>query len=371
LSELTQISTGIEELGDEEYVLATVVAISGSTYRLPGAKQLLSLTRGSVGTVSGGCLDADLVRVAEEVIATGEARFISYDLTADDDEIWGFGLGCNGVTELLVEPPDSAGALINALVKARDDERTMAVVTLLHGDAVGRRVLVDVSGSVEGTLGDEDADRAAQQAAMAAMDEGRHATAEVPLGRAFVEVQIPPPRLLICGAGHDAIPLVRIGSQLGWRVVVVDDRPAYLTAERFPEAGELIRTKPSELADHVSLDRRTDCVVMTHNYLRDVDYVGVLLNSRVRYLGLLGPHARTIRILDDLAERGIEGSRETLARVYAPAGLDIGAEGPEQIAWAILAEILAVTQGRTGGPLRDRKGPIHEGLADGGSPMPA
>jgi xanthine dehydrogenase accessory factor len=165
---------------------------------------------------------------------------------------------------------------------------------------------------------------------------------------------------LVCGAGHDAIPLVRYGTDLGWRVTVVDDRSGYLTEARFPDAAALVLGHAEKLNDLVELDERTDAVVMSHNYTRDVEYLRALISSPVRYIGMLGPRSRTDRILDEIHDTVPPAG--ALMKVFAPAGLDIGAEGPEQIAWAILAEAQAVASGREGGSLRERKGGIHQGL---------
>jgi xanthine dehydrogenase accessory factor len=178
--------------------------------------------------------------------------------------------------------------------------------------------------------------------------------------RAFVEVLDPPLRLVICGAGHDAIPLVRAASVLGWNVVVVDDRPALLTPERFPEARSLVAVDdPALAAKAAGVDDRTFAVVMTHNFLKDEEYLRSLLAAPAPYVGILGPGARTERLLRELRDEGVDvdGARE---RIHGPAGLDLGGEGPEEIAQAIVAEIVAVKRRRRGGFLRDRPGPIHD-----------
>ena len=178
--------------------------------------------------------------------------------------------------------------------------------------------------------------------------------------RAFVEVLDPPLRLLVCGAGHDAIPLVRAASVLGWNVTVADDRPAFLEHERFPEANAFV--EPDDLADTAKaagVDERTYVVVMSHNFLRDKEYVRSMLDSPAPYLAMLGPAARTERLLMELRDEGAEIGDED-RRIHGPAGLDLGGEGPEEIAQAILAEIVAVKRQRSGGFLRDRPGPIHD-----------
>ncbi|HEY8179666.1 MAG TPA: XdhC family protein, partial [Candidatus Limnocylindria bacterium] len=164
---------------------------------------------------------------------------------------------------------------------------------------------------------------------------------------------LPPMRLIVCGAGHDAIPLVRQAAELGWHVTVADVRRALLTADRFPEAGDFCDADPDAAAAAMQPDARAAVVLMSHNYLRDIAYLGSFLGAETAYLGVLGPRGRTEQMLGEL------GQPDAIWRLHAPAGLDIGAEGPEEVARAIVAEILAVTRGRHGGPLRDRQGSIH------------
>ncbi|MDQ7850241.1 MAG: XdhC family protein, partial [Armatimonadota bacterium] len=168
----------------------------------------------------------------------------------------------------------------------------------------------------------------------------------------------------VVGAGHDAIPLVAQGVALGWRVLVVDRREAYLTSQRFPGA-TFLHAPFAQAGAEVPLDERTAVVVMTHNYLHDRDFLRTLLarpGPSPFYLGVLGPRARTQRMLRELAAEGIVPSPELAARLYAPIGLDVGSESPEEIALAVVAEIMAVERARRAGFLRDRPGPIHAPL---------
>jgi xanthine dehydrogenase accessory factor len=147
---------------------------------------------------------------------------------------------------------------------------------------------------------------------------------------------------------------------LGWRVIVVDDRRGMLSAERFPGAAELVVCEPADVAGAAVVDERSHVVVMSHNFLRDRAYLASLLGSKAAYVGMLGPRARLERLLDELAKEGVEPTEEQLRRVHGPAGLDIGAEGPEEIAVAIVAEIMAVRRRKEAGFLKRRTGSIHE-----------
>jgi xanthine dehydrogenase accessory factor len=249
---------------------------------------------------------------------------------------------------------------------ALDEERPISVVTVLEssiaGVAPGARIVARPDGTTERSLGEPLVDDAALEAAQELLAARRSEVRTLPGGvRVFVEVLEPPLRLVICGAGHDAIPLVKAASVLGWSPTVVDDRPAFLTAERYPEAAGFVPVgRPEDTATAAPLDDHTFAVVMTHNFLRDKAYLRSLLFSPVPYIGMLGPAARTQRLLMELADEGVEIADRDRARIHGPAGLDLGSEGPEEIAGAIVAEIVAVRRGRTGGFLRDRSGPIHD-----------
>jgi xanthine/CO dehydrogenase XdhC/CoxF family maturation factor len=367
VSELQEVLRAIQEGAErgDEMALATVVAIRGSTYRREGARLLVPADGVPVGTISGGCLEGEVCDIASQVMAERRPRLLHFDLTADDEAVWGWGLGCNGVIDVFVEPADRAVQMAGAIRRAIDDERELVAVTVIRApeatELPGARILVEPDGSTEGSLGAVDLDARAADAAFEALNAGSSRTVDLaPDVEAFVEVLLPPVRLLVCGAGHDAIPLVRFAAGLGWRVDVADDRAAFLTHDRFPEARSFIQTEPNEVRERASVDGRTFAVVMTHNFMRDKDYLWSLLGSPAAYIGMLGPNERFVKLLDELRRDGLEPDPDDLRAVHSPAGLDVGAEGPEEIAWAVTAEILAVRSGRGGGFLRDRPGPIHD-----------
>jgi xanthine dehydrogenase accessory factor len=332
VSELSQILDAAEAMAarGEPMALATVIATRGSTYRRAGARLLIPAEGELIGNISGGCLEGDVARIGREVIASGEARTLEFDMTADDDAVWGYGLGCNGAIELFVEP---TGGALESVAALRSGQGSCLVIPLTGQDA-GLHLLE------------------ADGAAAAALRDGSPRVEEVDGERVYYEPLLLPMRLLICGAGHDAIPLVRQAVGLGWRVVVIDVRHALLTPERFPGA-DFGSPDPEGAAEALVPDERTAVILMSHNYLRDIAYLRSFLGSPLAYLGVLGPRGRTEQMLAEI------GEPEANDRLHAPAGLDIGAEGAEEVAHAIIAEILAVTRGRVGGPLRDRGGPIH------------
>jgi xanthine dehydrogenase accessory factor len=369
-SEIADVLEAIETLSErgEKMALATVVGVRGSTYRRPGARLLVRAGGELIGNISGGCIDGDVQELAKEILGGGKARLVDFDLTADDEAVWGWGLGCNGAMELFVEPAEKAFEVAGDLRRALEEEREVSVVTVIESsvDGVerGSRLVVHPDGRREKTLGNAKADDVATAAAVVALKKAQSIKQDLEAAggviTAFVEVLEPSSRLLICGAGLDAIPVVRFAAGLGWRPVVIDDRDRFLTKDRFPEAEAFIPlSKPVEAAARARPDRRTFVVVMSHNYLRDKDYLRSFLGTDVAYIGSLGPRKRLDAVLTDLAKEGVEPSEQDLEKIYAPAGLDVGAEGPEEVAWSIMGEVLAVRAGRRAGFLRDRKGHIH------------
>ena len=367
MKELIEILDAIDRFAAarEPMALATIVGVRGSTYRRQGARLLLTRSQQMVGNISGGCLEGDVMVVADEVMTSGQARLVTYDLTADDDVVWGLGLGCNGAVDIFVEPVDPSAEIFTLYRKAIAEERALAAVTVLSG--AGRRLAVWADGARIGTLGDATMDDRAARAGTAAIQEGASRIFSLPGSagavQAFVEVLRPPIRLVVCGAGHDAVPVVQLAAQMGWRVVVVDSRERFLTRDRFPGARQFIKADPTSAPDRVPMDDRTYVVIMTHNYLHDRDLLRGFLRTGAGYLGMLGPRIRTEKILDELRRDGVTMSDRDRGRIFGPLGLDIGGETPEEIALAIVGEIQAVESGRRGGFLRERKGPIHDGTS--------
>lgn len=345
--------------------LATVVAVRGSSYRRPGARMLLTGDGWVAGGVSGGCLESDVAQRARAVLESGRAEVVTYDTTEDGDVVFGVGLGCRGVIQILIEPlsgdrPDMA--FLMSLVRRREPG-VCATVFRCEGDSatrLGDRLLLSQSGEVcDGLAGAVAAlVRPDTQGVLAS---GKSVVRDYALAQGsvavFLEALAPPQALVIFGAGHDAPPLVRMARELGWHVTVADARPAYASAERFPSADAVLTCPPEEAADRLPLDAQTAVVLMTHNYLQDRTLLEQWLPAPVRYLGVLGPKRRTERLLNDLPPALV--TPEVFARLHSPVGLDLGADTPELIALSILAGIQAVAAGRPGGFLRDRPGPIY------------
>ena len=368
--------------------LVTVVQTSGSTYRRPGARMLV-LEDGKlagIGLISGGCLEDDARDRALETMAAGKPALIRYDTTADGDILFGTGVGCQGVVHVLIEPlpaGEKGGADGNALdhISAAFAQRmTFALATVVSvGEAVqdaAAPIVGDYLFLPDGTrmasvtsLPDSELTRAITRDTRLALARMRpcfhtYPGAEGRSAGVFIDIISPPRALLICGAGEDAVPLMRLARELGWRVRVVDPRSAYARRERFPQADEVIVCPSGAFAGRIPIEAGEAAVVMTHNFNHDLAILRALLGSAAGYIGVLGPARRTERLLSGVAA-GANGEsasllgKKSLQRVYGPAGLDIGAEAPEQIALSIIAEIEAVKARRKGGALKRRRGPLH------------
>lgn len=311
-------------------VLATLVAVEGSSYRRPGARLLLASGGEKFGSISGGCLEEDVIMRAGEVVKSGQAELAVYDTTSENDVIWGVGLGCHGIVRVLIEPvgprPAWALALAENLERARPSR---LAVTWRSSDPakLGTRLAADREIADDGI---------------------------------FLDMVAPPIRLVIFGAGDDAQPLARLAGDFGWRVTLADPRPAFAVPERFPAAEKVIRAPEAQLVSRADPGPDDVVVVMTHHYMHDLPVVRDLLERPLAYLGMLGPKKRTERILDDLAASGVPVTAAFRARLHAPVGLDLGGDAPEAVALSIVAEIQACLAGRDGRPLRERARPIHE-----------
>jgi xanthine/CO dehydrogenase XdhC/CoxF family maturation factor len=358
MRELWEILAHITEITEEgrKAALATVIATSGSTYRRPGARMLITPEE-AVGAVSAGCLEDEIRAVGLRVIRTGNPERLRFDTTEEMDKIAGTGLGCRGTIDVFVEPlsPERAHPYL-ALCKALEEDR---VCTLGIEIPAGRRILLLNSEPAFDEL--RDPPLRERIASVREQLSPRRPTALLPLEdrEIYVERIEPPLKLIVFGAGYDAQPLVRLAKELGFRVTVMDPRPQYLTEERFPEADRLVLAHPSEAPTRVPVDERTFLVILTHNYLYDLELLKWALRTEAPYVGQIGPRARTEELLADIErERGLL-LEEARGKLYGPVGLDVGAESPEEIALSILSEILAVRSGRAGGFLRERQGPIH------------
>ena len=337
-------------------VLATVVGTRGSSYRSPGARMLILPDSSRIGAVSGGCLEGELCRRAHWWTSESPAVLKTFDTSTQEDNE-GFGLGCGGGIDLLLERVDTgvATATHPLLAQERVNESR---------EAESLAVVLEATATSRLRVGERLALGNAQQypeigaLLRRCVEIGYSFTAELREGafagcRVFFESLAPPVQMLVCGAGTDAQPVVAQAAALGWSVVVLDQRADFARAARFPDAAHVIVAKDAAAFDSLRLDARTAAIVMSHSFAQDTFFLESLLAQPLGYLGILGSRWRT---LDLLARLG----RDTMSPdLHAPAGLDIGAETPEQIALSIVSEVQATFAGRPGGALRERDGSIH------------
>ena len=275
----------------EPLVLVTVYDTVGSTYSKAGAQMLVAQDGVFRGMLSGGCLEGDLAIRARQVLDTGAPQTVTYDLGADDDELFGIGVGCDGVMRMLLQP----------LLPKDDYKPFAAIADILRGHQPGEITIPVNAGSVDSIA---------------------------------IRVE-PPPSVLVLGAGLDAEPVVSIAADLGWRCTVYDHRPAYIDNGDFAAAEQTVCAPAERLSEHVDLAKFTSAIVMSHHLVSDRHYLLQLANTDIAYVGLLGPRKRRERLLDEIG-----GAAEKLElRLHGPAGLPIGGRGPGPIALSIIAEM--------------------------------
>jgi xanthine dehydrogenase accessory factor len=324
-----------------ECVLATVVATAGSTYRKPGARMLIMADGSYLGLLSGGCLEADLKLHAQAVLNSGVPRAVEYEMRGPDDILFGIGAGCEGAMRVLLERAGAGSPAAAALEAAGRSTR-----------AGCSTALVSLHESADLPLGTYDAapplPSALIQAAVQSVRDGTSRGMEWEnngrRARAFVQYLAPPPHLLICGASPDAQPVAGAARALGWRVTIVDHRPAYAVATDFPGA-LVVLCDPGSLRERVAVEQCHAAVVMSHHLHSDASYLRELAQAGVpAYVGLLGPEARRVRLAQELGP----AAEQLKTRLRGPVGIDIGAVTPESIALAIVTQIHAWLAGRGG-----------------------
>ena len=368
------------EADGADYVLATVVAVEGSSYRRPGALMLLTADGRRAGTVSGGCLEAQVASRAWWLTAKGPT--VERYSTAEDDGERPYGSGCGGVVSLLLERPATARPFLVALEQAFEQRIPFGVAAVLDGPQIGRRAFAGIDRAAQGSFGNDAACAAIGNDPMQSFAERaleRRACFEEQIANEGIEARVwsdyrpGRPGLWIFGAGDDAQPLQRLAGELGWFVSVADGRSHLATRERFPAADEVrvlqireLPSEPSERGTALGNPRQEDAaVVMTHSFEQDSRILAGLLgfDAPPAYIGVLGPQRRTRELLAEAAQllalpsSAIPAQMEQwFARLHAPIGLDLGANSPETIALSVLAEIQKFRTAATALPLRQVRG---------------
>ena len=350
--------------------LATVVNANGSTYRRPGARMLVTGSGQTVGMISGGCLEHDVMEHAKQVMQSGKPRLITYDTTADEAIVWGLGLGCNGIVQILIEPLAVACAFnpLTLLAECFEWQQHAVLATVFTVEGVvnlksGERLLYHPHGTVSHNIDDPNFVLALLPNVQAVFATQRYTVKSYAwsMGRVSVLLEwlAPPPSIVIFGAGQDAVPVAQLAKTLGWQVTIVDCRSSALTQTRFPMADQVLLTRRDTVHEQIQITTTTIAVVMTHHYLDDAALLNLLLSSPAQYIGILGPKHRTERLLRTLQQEDAIKINQAWERLHAPTGLDLGAETPEAIALSIVAEIQAVLTQHPGGFLKHRQGAIH------------
>jgi xanthine/CO dehydrogenase XdhC/CoxF family maturation factor len=329
---------------------------------------LIDSNGNSLGTISGGCLEADVLERARKVLKTGVPQLVTYDTRNDENSVFGLQMGCNGVIRVLLETGRD-NLFLNFIENCFTERRSAVAATLISAPdnfslPLGKRYFfggkdfnqndfsaADFSGEIES---------AAQQ-----VFESKRSRCETFHTRSgevefFIELIAPPVSLFVFGAGFDARPVTDFAKNLGWRVSVIDHRAAFAARQRFPAADEVLLLPSEDLRENLTLDENSAAVIMTHNYTRDREILNFLLDSKAAYIGALGPKKRTEKLLEELKADGVKFSDEQLKKLFAPVGLDIGANTPEAIALSIVAEIHSSLNNREGGFLRRRQSSIYE-----------
>ncbi|QKK01443.1 MAG: XdhC family protein [Pseudomonadota bacterium] len=334
----------------DQIVLASVVETRGSTYRKPGAMMLIESSGLTHGLLSGGCLEGDLAEHATSVLATGQPSLITYDMLSGEEPPWGLGLGCQGLVRVLLTRIDANDPVFTRLCHVHARRQRAMLLQVFQSDLAdwqaGSLMLADGSGQWFGVPQSLEAKRLSAALPTNRPDRAVEIELDTPQGRArLLLVPIDPPRrLLVLGAGPDAVPLVRLAQAIGWDVDVADHRPAYIEQLLNKTACRANRLRPDQIDDSGLLARADAVVIMSHHLEHDRAWIARVAEHPVAYIGLLGPAARRERVLEDIPETHHR-------RIHGPAGLDLGAELPETIALSILAEAHAMLNDRDGRPL--------------------
>jgi xanthine dehydrogenase accessory factor len=345
----------------DRVALATVVDTKKSAPQPSGTKMAVNDKGRMIGAVSGGCVEGQVVQVAEGVLAGDDSQLLHYGIA--DEDAWDVGLPCGGEISIWVETYEGAGLQGRFAELAREGGRG-ALVTVLEGPKpLGAKLLVTEGDPPVGTLGSPDLDATAIELADEAMWSERSQLHEHQGRTLFVDAVAPPPRLIIFGAVDFAAQLAAAARLAGWRAFVVDPRRRFATADRFPEAERVIAEWPDKALDQLGgIDRATSIAVLTHDPKLDDAVLKIALRSEAQYIGAMGSRRAQEKRRERLLGQGV--TDEELGRLAAPIGLDIGALTAAETAISIMGEITAVRRGHEGGRLMAVKGRIHDAAAD-------
>lgn len=349
MDDVLEAVAGLQAKG-QRGALSSLVWSSGSIPMSDRAKMLVGEDGKVLGTIGGGCLEAEILGLASQVIQTQEPKLSRFTLT--EEQAGEGGLNCGGSLRILTEPvgrPD----LYPEIVRARQERRACALISALGGaGGVVPKLLVVAGRSWLGTLGSVELDQWAVAQAESLIAQGRNETEimEVEPGIAgqeeleiFIEPYLPPPMLYIFGGGHVGGQVCRLAANVGFRVVMVDDRPQFANARRHPEAAQWVVGPMDQVFAELPIDEQSYIIAATRGHQHDEVVIEQAIRTPARYIGMLGSERKKLLLWRRLEERG--GARGRLEEIYAPVGLNIGADTPEEIAVSVVAELIRVRRG--------------------------
>ncbi|MFI5136462.1 MAG: XdhC family protein [Sphingobacteriales bacterium] len=370
MKEIKAIIRAYDNLDKEtrQAALATVVRVEGSSYRRTGARMLVTDDGVWVGGISGGCLEGDALKRARLAIAKSEPSLITYDTTQDDAYQIGVGLGCNGIIDVLFTPlqfqdKNNPVEVLKSCIAANRQTHILLTITGIEGDwapVKAGEVIQYTSYESLSVFGDGAFEKMLNERIISQIEIGKSAPVLFEFGvlkmTAFIEILLPEIHLVLMGHQYDIYPLARLTKEVGYRVTMVSN-PLKINPKFMGTVDAIFGYNQF---NDIKIDKYTAIVLMSHDY--DTDKINLLkvLQTAAFYIGMLGPKVRSEKIIDELADEGKQVNDESMERIYAPAGLDIGAISPEEIALSIIAEIKAVFAKREGGFLRLRQSAIHE-----------
>ena len=369
MKEIKQITEAYQNIdfSKTKAALATVVRVEGSSYRRTGARMLVLESGEWIGGISGGCLEGDALKKARLAMSQNKATLITYDTTDDDPYQIGVGLGCNGIIDVLITPLDSQNS-DNAVLQLQSciDQRTPNLVVTVTGIskvhasiALGNVFRFDNEVFFTANFPLSQLNESLIPAIKEALDTTKSVSKEYILEDGtkltfFLEVIPPAIQLYVFGSNYDVYPMVTVAKELGWRVISVCN-PAKMHASLSEMADAVVQK------DHQpKIDSFTAAISMCHDYESDYRNLQLLLKTDIKYIGLLGPKKRTLKMYDRMTDEGISLTAEQEESIFSPVGLDIGAATPEEIALSVCAEIRAFFSGRNGNRLKYRPKPIYE-----------
>jgi xanthine dehydrogenase accessory factor len=334
----------------EKIAMATVIRVAGSAPRPVGARLIVSSEGRMAGSVSGGCVETAVYQELADVLSGGPPRQLHFGIT--EDMIWDVGLACGGTIDVFAQELDPA--LVAALGDWVAAGKAVALATVVSGERAGETALITAGGTILGP--DDAAIVAAAQRMLAARTQAGAIHNLASEAEVFIEPFLSPPVLILIGGVHVAIPLTHFAKELGFHVIVVDPRAKFANRDRFPEADEVLLEWPDEALSHLRVDGATYLALLTHDPKIDEPTLAAALKTEAAYIGAIGSRKTHAERFERMARWGI--SAEELQRVYAPIGLDLGGCTPTETALSIIAEVVAVKNGRSGGSLRASRGRI-------------